>query len=320
MGKRASPTVIGAFVVGAVVLAVVAVGVLGSGRLFRSVYPAVLFFTGNVNGLRVGAPVKFKGIQVGEVSSILFRIGDVEAVQDEGRGFVIPVVVEFDEATISARGGRSRVDREAIATLVERGLRGQLKMESFVTGVLYVDLGMHPGTPAEFRGTPDVSYSEIPTLPTALEEVQAKAGAFLARLDRLDIEGLLASLKSAVTSVDRVVSSQGLQTTVDGLPANLKKIDDAAEQLRRTFGSFEGVSDGLKTQTVPRADEALVAARDTMRSIRTVVEPDSPVIHELGQTLEQLSLAAAAMRRLAETLERNPGMLVRGRAVDKGEQ
>ena len=49
--KRASTTVIGAFVVGAVVLGVVAVGVLGSGRFFRHLYPAVLFFSGDVNGL-----------------------------------------------------------------------------------------------------------------------------------------------------------------------------------------------------------------------------------------------------------------------------
>ena len=75
MRKRASPTLIGAFVVGAVVLAVVAVGVFGSGRYFRKVYPYVVYFGGDVNGLKVGAPVKFRGIQVGDVRSILLSNG-----------------------------------------------------------------------------------------------------------------------------------------------------------------------------------------------------------------------------------------------------
>jgi paraquat-inducible protein B len=319
MSKRASPTLIGAFVVGAAVLGVVTVGVLGSGRFFRTAYPAVLFFKGDVNGLRVGAPVKFRGIQVGGVKQILLRLGEVRAAVSEEGEFLIPVVIELEEANIVARGGRDvHLDRKTIAFLVENGLRGQLKTESFVTGVLYVDLGMHPDTAPELRGGPDLKIPEIPTVPTALEEVQAKAGAFLAKLDRLDLEGLIASLKSAVASIDRVVSSPGLQTAVDGLPANLKTIDEAAGQLRRTFASLEGVSDGLKAQTVPRANEAIVAARDTLRSLQTVLEPGSPVVHELGNTLEQLSLAAEAVRHLADSLDRNPGMLVRGRAVDKG--
>ena len=58
--RRASPAAVGAFVVGAVVLAVIAVAAFGSGRLFRHAYPYVIYFTGDVNGLKIGAPVKFK--------------------------------------------------------------------------------------------------------------------------------------------------------------------------------------------------------------------------------------------------------------------
>jgi len=320
MSKRASPTLIGAFVVGAVVLTVLTVGVLGSGRFFKTAYPAVLFFKGDVNGLRVGASVKFRGIQVGEVKRILLKLGDIGAATSKGGEFLIPVVIEFDEAVIAGRGGAGRLDRKAIGSLVDRGLRGQLQTESFVTGVLYVDLGMHPDTTPELRATPDVSMPEIPTIPAPLEQVEAKAGAFLAKLDKLDLEGLVTSLKSAIDGVDRVVSSPGLKTAVDGLPADLKTIDEAAAQLRRTLASIEGVSDGLKAQTLPRADEAIVAARDTLQSLQAVVEPGSPVIHDLDDTLQQLSLAAEAVRRLADTLDRNPGLLVRGRAVDKEEK
>ena len=96
--KRASTTVIGAFVVGAVVLGVVAVGVLGSGRFFRHLYPAVLFFNGDVNGLKVGAPVKFKGIPVGTVKSVLLSLGEVIGTRDPSQPFHVPVIIELRDS------------------------------------------------------------------------------------------------------------------------------------------------------------------------------------------------------------------------------
>ena len=58
---KKKPHADGAFVVGALVLLVIAVIAFGSGQLFRKTKEFVLYFDGSVNGLRIGAPVKFKG-------------------------------------------------------------------------------------------------------------------------------------------------------------------------------------------------------------------------------------------------------------------
>ena len=91
MKKRFSPTMIGAFVVGAVVLVVIAVIVFGSGRLFRQTRDFILYFDNSVNGLRIGAPVKIKGVEIGSVKGAATRekggVGDrPAAVPVTGRG------------------------------------------------------------------------------------------------------------------------------------------------------------------------------------------------------------------------------------------
>lgn len=70
MGSKVNPTILGAFVVSAVLLAVAGVLFFGGGKFFEAKVPFVLFFDGSVQGLNVGAPVIFRGVQVGQVSAI----------------------------------------------------------------------------------------------------------------------------------------------------------------------------------------------------------------------------------------------------------
>ncbi len=79
--KRANPTVIGAFVLAALVLVAVAIIALGGASLFRSKQPVVSFFEGSVKGLVVGAAVNFRGVKVGSVDRIelQFAPGSLDA-------------------------------------------------------------------------------------------------------------------------------------------------------------------------------------------------------------------------------------------------
>ncbi len=99
MNKKISPTLIGGFVLGAVILLVIAVIAFGSGRLFRKTKEFVVYFDGSVNGLNIGAPVKFRGVEVGSVKNILLQLEKGMEVQS------IPVVFEIDLKKITSRGG-----------------------------------------------------------------------------------------------------------------------------------------------------------------------------------------------------------------------
>jgi paraquat-inducible protein B len=75
MGKRVRPALVGAFVLGGLALAVLTIVLIGSGRWFQEKTELVLYFSSDVNGLRIGAPVKFRGVEIGAVTRIMLNLG-----------------------------------------------------------------------------------------------------------------------------------------------------------------------------------------------------------------------------------------------------
>src|SRR5205807_4801515 len=145
MGRRVSPTLIGAFVLVGTALAVAALVVFGSGKFFHHKYRFVLYFEGSVNGLNIGAPVKFKGVEIGSVSQVLLDF------ENPSRDFRIPVIIQLDADKLDQLGSNADFDDPRVMkTAIEHGLRGQLATQSLVTGLQFVELDFHPETPVRF--------------------------------------------------------------------------------------------------------------------------------------------------------------------------
>lgn len=324
MSKRFSPAAVGTFVVGAVTLAVIAVLMFGSGRLFRKTYPFILYFTGDVSGLNVGAPVKFKGVEVGSVTQVMLNLSDV-AVIERPSEVRIPVLIEIDADALAQKGVKRAPVGQNLTRLIARGLRGQLAMQSFVTGLLYVKLDLFPGTPVHLVKDPTVRYPEIPTLPTPLEEVQARLGEFLAKLDQADIPGMITALRSAVGGLDQMLNSPHLKDSLAALPGAIDGIRSVSTDVKATLASVRTLSSTLGSQVKPlggslqdtsaAARATLQTTQLTMQQLQALLKPDAPLMYSLNRSLTDLGAAARAMRELAEELERNPSMLLRGKST-----
>ena len=323
MSTKVSPTLIGAFVIGAVALIVIAILLLGSGRLFRQTRDFVLYFDNSVNGLRVGAPVKFKGVEVGSVKDIRLQLEKGAEVNK------IPVIIEIDLEKLTLRGATPEiaVDREAFHKAVVDGFRGQLAMESLVTGVLYVALDFFPGTPINFVQQENVNnkYPEIPTLPTSLELAKGAVERILNKLEEVDFKRLIDSLTKTSDGVGQLVSDNS--PTVKSI---LQSVDQAMPQLRGAISDFRtltatannnvtNVSADLP-QTLTAAHSAIEQIAATMKeaettivSVRATIDPNSPTFYELTKSLREVSGAASSIRLLADSLDRNPQAPILGR-------
>jgi paraquat-inducible protein B len=360
MGSKVNPTVIGAFVVGAIALAVVSVLLFGGGKFFQEKATYVIFFDGSVQGLNVGAPVVFRGVQVGQVTN-------VEAIFDPKETTIrIKVLVEIVRSKVRTPEEYVRISpQETLELLVQRGLRASLQMQSFVTGLLLVGLDFHPDTPIKRLGL-DPTRPEIPTVPTEMQQLLEEARQAMTRLGQLPLEALMGEavgvlkrvntlldvpeLRQALVSLhELVLEAQQLLHHTDGQVASLgtklggtaEAAQAAMEVLRLVLGDVQKLVRNVDGQVTPLASSAkdtLTAARSTlgqaqkslvtltdaatpalkqtektMAGASTLTSPNSLVLNDLSHTLKALEDAAKSIRILADSLQRNPEALLRGK-------
>jgi paraquat-inducible protein B len=321
MSKRFSPTAIGMFVVGSFTLLIAAIVVVGSGKMFQKPVQFICFFPGDVNGLKIGAPVKFRGVQIGSVATIrLVLPPGTGTVRTDLKELRLPVILNIDGSQLRALGGTGlALTENGFDDFVKQGLRAQLNVESLLTGLLYVDLDLYPNAPIVLSLEPGTSpYREIPTVPTDFQHVQQEAEKALERFSRIDLEGLLKSVSGAGNSINSLASSQELKQA-------LVSTNETMTALRKTLGSmqltldkvntkFDGLSTDLQ-QTSKEAAETMKETREMLTEVQASLDPNSPVWVNLNLALVQFTDTAQSFGQLSDYLQQNPSALVRGRYV-----
>ena len=374
---------IGALVVGAIVCIVAAVLLFGGGKFFTEKLHYVLFFDRSVDGLNVGAPVIFRGVQVGQVT-------EIAALADPTTyAVVIKVKIHIVRGSVrlSSDGQRFQDPQKAIEGLIKQGARASLRMQSLVTGVLYVAIDFYPNAPIKLLGL-DPAYTELPTIPSDLDVLKSTVQQVLVALGKLPLEAVLnevlvllqrasslldlPELRQALVSLQDVVFAaehllQGASSLLD-LPEvrqalvslqdvvfaakNLlqhtdaqvsplgSKLSGAADTARAALmdaQKFLRNADGQVTALAASAQDTLGAARGTLgqtnkslvkltdtaspalkQAERTLDGADGVIQRDLSRTLKALEEAARSVRALADTLQRHPEALLRGRQRPQG--
>ncbi|OPY66711.1 MAG: Paraquat-inducible protein B [Syntrophorhabdaceae bacterium PtaU1.Bin034] len=321
MSKRASKTAIGAFVLGAIVLAVAVVLIFGSGRLFTKRERYVMYFAESVGGLNVGAPVMFRGVKVGSVSNISLQLRTTDL------SFVIPVEVDFEVGKVK-RVGPISSSEDYLQALISKGLKAQLQAQSFVTGSLAVALDLFPDKPIRLVGSG--KYPEIPTTPSTVEELSK-------RFEDIPIEDLVEKMRSAVAGIDEFVRSETTKSSMRSLDKTLKEtaktmesvnsqigpilanvreasglIRDVSAKMDQALSGEEGIPMQVK-QTLEQAKKALAQAEQTMATSQEAITEGRALAGDIDAGVDEISKAARSIRLLSDYLEAHPDAIVWGR-------
>lgn len=322
MASKASPRAIGGFVIGAIVLILAAIALLGSGGLFRKTFDYVSYFDGSVAGLDPGAAVRLRGVRIGQVKEVRLAIpGAARALED----FKIPVLWEVDRDLLVKHGGEGAITEALIDTLVAMGMRATIQQESFVTGKKFIGLETMPDSEINLVGVELEGVQEIPSATTGLDldAIQASVTELLAKITAVDADTLIISITEAFQGLDALLTSPGLTEATRELPITLRAAQDATLAMERLFANADSAVVPLRERlvdTAERADEAMIALQKTLQETADLLAEEGTTSTRLNEALFEISATMRAIRSLAETLDRNPSALLRGKDFQEGDQ
>jgi phospholipid/cholesterol/gamma-HCH transport system substrate-binding protein len=309
------------------ILGCVAIVATAFGLGLRSAHPEIVryhsYFDESVQGLEIGSPVRYRGVSIGSVAnieiapnrrhvdvSLSLKVSDVKRL-----GLVDPAVSSSKPNPASTR------------MLVPPDLRAQLGSQG-ITGVKFVNIDFfdpktNPVSVLAFAADPN-------TIPAAASLMKGLEDSLAKALDRLPelLEGILASLGKVDGILDEVHEQRlpqaltktlaNLDSTVTDLLVMISHIDHA-KLPEKTTKAFDRIDAAMaKVSAILErfdGDTGLVAStKRATDAVGDVSKTMSSSSGQLDRTLRDLSEAARSVRELADAVDRDPDMLVKGRA------
>ena len=334
MSKQVSPALIGSFFLAALGLVIIAIMMFGGGNYFEKKDQFVLFFhaENNLNGLNVGAPVKLEGVKIGEVKEValLFDEKTLEIIK--------PVVIELDYENIlddeTDEGFDPKVSGKekelSVKNLVNKGLKAQLKSQSMLTGLLYIEFQFTPQDEVVMTGIDFRKLKELPTTTNVTEDIKREAQKVVDRIGKLPLEEIVEDLAVNMHEIKVILTSQSLKENRQGVNQSIKEMEKLLINLNENFTplmlnlngtmkdtrvvvqefsrEIKPVLNSLE-KTLNTATDLLSESQFAVRSFEELSSPEAP----LWQALEALKEAAESTKNLTDTLERNPESIIYGK-------
>jgi ABC-type transporter Mla subunit MlaD len=311
------------------IAALVALVVFFSGSRIREGQDFESYFSESVQGLEVGAPVKFRGVTLGQVTEIsLVRAAYSGAVaHPAGTSALALVIVRF-------RMDMSKIgERVSIEQTIRDGLRARLASQG-ITGVSYIELDFLPPEahpPLAIPWRPLDTY--IPSVPSTLIQVQDAAQQLLQKLNAVDLVGLVNGLNGLVEDLRGDVAHGDVHALLAQATQGVQDLDSAvraanlpavAAQAQQALKAASNVADGKQTrelignanQAVAKLAAAVAQLPPLIAALQATVQRADNGTADLEQSLtpvlRDLQVTLGNLRDTSAQLRRDPGQVLFG--------
>ncbi len=289
---------VGIFVIASSIIAVAGLIWLGASRYFEKTEPFVTYFNESVQGLDVGAAVKFRGVTAGRVAAIGI------APDNE----LIEVRMEIDPEVAQA----IRRDPTVRATLELSG----------ITGLRYVEIDRRQGD--ALNQSPTLSFvppaEVIPSARSSFKAIQAALSDVYDRFMQVDYKGISDDARRALQAATTLLNDE----RIDAVLTNLKATTQAAQQVVK---NLENMTAGVRlAPAVNNATQATAEARqlftdltkgktgqELVRAIvqlNALVQSTQQAVLTMQYTLERLDRTAVNLQGLTDQLRAQPSRLL----------
>ena len=254
-------------------------------------YPYVLRFDGSIRGLKLGAPVEYNGVKVGEVTHISLIPKEGEA------GLTARVLISLqpervDRADVPSWDALNDVMQE----LARTGLRAQLKLSSLLTGALYVDLA--PGaadTDPTLVLAEEGVYMEIPTSATQIQQLSKEISNTIEQIKDIPITSIGQSLDESLRNISELTAAIDPEKFGGDVSDIVTDIRSAAKEL----------------------DQLVIEFSETLTSVDQSIAADSQFYNDAIDMMNDISAGMTSFQILMDKLNRYPNALIVGGGEQK---
>jgi phospholipid/cholesterol/gamma-HCH transport system substrate-binding protein/paraquat-inducible protein B len=331
MDSEAKYFKLGIFVLSAVAIGVAAIVVLGAGTLLQKRFVVETYMDESIQGLDVGAPVKYRGVKVGELSKVEF-VTTAYGVQSAQIRLLMNFHPEASPRVIQAG------PTAAIQELSEKGMRIRLASAG-LTGGVYLELDMmdpqeHPPIPITW----EPQYPYMPSVQSTGARLTTHVETILEHIEKMRLDQIAEKVTLLLNDMDKLMKTfepavadiRQLAVNADGLVKDTRKVvtDDIGKKLSSLVASTRELLDkevtpafkSLRTSsdrlpgTFDKVDGTLEKIGGTLRRIDRTLAEDSG---SLDEAMDNLRVMTQDLRELTGQVKRYPATVLFGEAPPK---
>ena len=271
----------------------------------------VLYFDETLRGLNIGAPVEFRGTEVGRILDKETRIDPISL------GVKIPVLIELYPERLSLQD--EAIDpSEVIESMVAKGLKASLKTGNLLTGQLYVELEFdEKGTPGMIQDTG--YYAKFPTAPGQFGQITRSIASLATKFENMPLDDVVNNLNETILEFKQLVAAPENKESLKNLETMLEEISTASKKFGHLADSFSSTSPNLN-KTLSSANQTMKDVSETLANMNTTLtdtagsfSEDSTFHYKLRVLMDELTEASRSLNALVDTLQRKPDSIIFGK-------
>jgi len=250
------------------------------------------FTNESVKGLEAGSPVEYLGIKVGDVESVTFETVAMGSA-------IINVTVNIQPERMAHKLDLEKhLFDQHLNTMIDNGLRAQLKTGNILTGGLIIELIHHKAA----KGSADLAAINglhyIPTASGDINQLTQQLASIVEKIDQVPITTIGNNLSASLSQVNKLLTELNNE--------------NFSRKVTNTLANIEGASSefSLITQSAATSLEQL---KITLKTMEETIAPDSQLYYELLETMRSISESADSVRNFTDELNRHPQSLILGK-------
>lgn len=276
---------LGVFVLAAIGVLVAVILIFGSGKFFKKSFYLETYIKQSVTGLDSGAAVRFRGVKIGQVTSIGLTGDSYEKNLpfDKRRQYVVVRMKIFGE----------ELTEEQLNHFIKDNMRARVKSMG-ITGVNYIEFDFvssavdYPTLPYNW----EPEYPVLPSMPNQTDEIISGIQKFIDSANQMNIESTQKKVDEVLVSLNTMMIGDGKGN--EGFIRSVKELNVLLARIAKATDK----------------DELNILMRELVGAVTSLRQTITSVQGDTTSTMENLKQTSENLNELSRIASQSPASLL----------